>query len=162
VSGVNLFSGKAFSVADSKGRFVLPLDMRKLMKAASGGENRLCADIHAKHGCATGFGLSYKQQLEEEIVKDAESARARGESYDADAARELAFSSMEEVNFDDGGRFFLPADVREYCDIDDAILFLGVGRYVQMWKPSAYLDYAAGREVIKASVRKFEAERAAK
>ncbi|PZU57777.1 MAG: division/cell wall cluster transcriptional repressor MraZ [Sphingobium sp.] len=159
MSGVNLFSGNAFSACDSKGRFVLPLDMRKMVKAASAGDNRLCVDIHEKHGCAVGFGLSYKGMLEDEIVKNVEAARARGDDYDADTAREIAFSSMEELNFDDGGRFFLPAEVREFAQIDDSIMFLGVGRYIQMWKPQAYLDYPAGREVIKARVRKYLAER---
>lgn len=161
MSGVILFSGNAFSVADGKGRFVLPLDMRKMVKTASGGDNRLCADIHEKHGCAVGFGLSYKTQLEDDIARNEEAARARGDAFDADAAREIAFSSMEELNFDDGGRFFLPPDIKDFCAIGDVILFLGVGRYIQMWKPEAYLDHAAGRDVIKARVRKFLAEREA-
>ncbi|MGV3769149.1 MAG: division/cell wall cluster transcriptional repressor MraZ [Sphingobium phenoxybenzoativorans] len=161
MSGVNLFSGNAFSVADSKGRFVLPLDMRKMVKAASGGDNRLCIDLLEKHRCAKGFGTSHKAEMEDEIVKNAEAARNRGDAYDADTARELAFSSLEELNFDDGGRFFPPADIKEFCGIDDAIMFLGVGRFIQMWKPEAYLEYPAAREVIKARVVKFLAEREA-
>lgn len=161
MSGSNLFSGNAFSVADSKGRFALPLDMRKMVKAASGNENRLCIDLLEQHRCAKGFGTSHKAEMEDEIVKNAEAARNRGDAYDADTARELAFSSLEELNFDDGGRFFPPADIKDYCGIDDAIMFLGVGRFIQMWKPEAYLDYPAAREVIKARVRKFLAEREA-
>lgn len=161
MSSVNLFSGNAFSTADSKGRFVLPLDMRRMVKAASGGENRLCIDLLEKQGCAKAFGTSHKAEMDEEIVKDAEAARARGDDYDADAAREIAFSSLEELNFDDGGRFFPPADIKEYCGIDDAIMFLGVGRFIQIWKPEAYLDYPAAREVIKARIRKFLSDREA-
>ena len=113
------------------------------------------------NGCAIGFGLSHKVQLEDDIVRNEEAARARGDAFDADAAREIAFSSMEELNFDDGGRFFLPPDIKDFSTIGDVIMFLGVGRYIQMWKPEAYLDYAAGREVIKARIRKFLAEREA-
>ncbi len=159
MSGTFLFSGNAFSVADSKGRFVLPLDMRKVIRASSGDETRLCASIHEAHGCAIGFGLSHKFQLEEEIQERAAAHLARGEDFDADGAREAAFSSMEEANFDDGGRFFLPTDIKDFCEIEDVILFVGVSRYIQMWNPATYLKSEGRPELVKAKVRKFLAER---
>lgn len=162
MSGNILFSGNAFSVADSKGRFVLPLDMRKLVKSSSGGDNRLCAAIHEKHGCAIAFGLSYKDKLEQEIVEAEKSAMARGAPYDADAAREAVFPQIEEANFDDGGRFFLPPEIREECGIGDAIFFVGVSRYIQLWSPERYLESEGRPSLLKNKVRRFLSERGGK
>lgn len=160
MSGLPLFSGHAFSIADSKGRFVLPLEMRKLVKSSSDNENRLCVSIHEPHGCATGFGLSYKQKLEDDITAKAEAAMKNSVFFDDDAAREQAFASIEEVNFDDGGRFFLPPGIKQFCGIGDAILFVGVSRYLQLWDPARY-DASEGRPAhVKASARAFLADRA--
>lgn len=156
-----LFSGNAFSVADGKGRFVLPLDMRRLVKQASANENRLCTSIHEKHGCATGFGTSHKLELEEEIVEKARSALARGAEFDADAEREKLFPLMDEVTFDDGGRFVLSPDVREEGGITDAIFFVGVSRYIQLWSPERYLVSEGRPDLLKNKVRRFLAEREA-
>jgi MraZ protein len=155
------FSGNAFSVADGKGRFVLPLEMRKLVKQSSGNEPRLRVALHEKHGCATGFGLSYEIALEAEIAANARVAMENGRDFDADAAREAFFPLVENANFDDGGRFSLSEDMREECGITDAIFFVGVSRYIQIWSPQRYLESEGRPELLKNKVRRFLAEREA-
>lgn len=162
MSGNILFSGNAFSVADSKGRFVLPLDMRRLIKLSSGSDNRLCVATHDKHECAIAFGLSYKDKLEQEIVDAERSAMALGAAYDADAAREAIFPQIEEANFDDGGRFFLPSEIREECGINDAIFFVGVSRYIQIWAPERYLQSEGRPALLKNKVLRFQSDRGVK
>ena len=51
MSDVILYSGNAFSVADGKGRFVLPLEMRKLVAQASGGQH--CDPGYSTHQVGT-------------------------------------------------------------------------------------------------------------
>lgn len=155
-----LFSGNAFSLADGKGRFVLPLDMRKQVKIGSGNENRLVTSFHGKHPCATGFGTIFRQQQEDAIATRALAAMNRGEEYDEDGAREKLFPLMDEVNFDDGGRFFLPDDLKEVSGITDAIFFVGVSRYIQLWDPAAYEASPEGHALLKAKCRRFLAGRA--
>ncbi|WP_336959275.1 division/cell wall cluster transcriptional repressor MraZ [Sphingobium aquiterrae] len=159
MSGDIHFSGNAFSVADGKGRFVLPLEMRKLVRKSSSDEPRLRVALHEKHGCAIGFGLSYEIALEQEISQAARLAMETGRDYDADAAREAIFPLIENANFDDGGRFSLSEDMREECGIDDVLFFVGVSRYIQIWSPQRYLESEGRPELLKNKVRRFLAER---
>jgi MraZ protein len=161
VSDVILYSGNAFSVADGKGRFVLPLEMRKLVAQASGGQNRLCLSVHMDNGCATGFGLSHKIHLFEEVEKLEQQAYEAGRPFNADLERENRLGTIEDVNFDDGGRFFLHPDIKEEADIDDAIFFYGVGRYFQLWKPEALVESPERPALIRNKVKRWIEARAA-
>ena len=147
VSDVILYSGNAFSVADGKGRFVLPLEMRKLVAQASGGQNRLCLSVHFDNGCATGFGLSHKQFLFDEVEKLERQAYEAGRDFNAD--------------LDDGGRFFLHPDIKEEAGSTDAVFFYGVGRYFQIWKPEALVESPDRPALIRNKVRRWLDQRAA-
>jgi MraZ protein len=155
-----IYSGYGICVADAKGRFALPLDMRKSMKASSG-ENKLCLTLHADLPCAIGFGLSHKQSLENEIVERQRVAIERGEDFDADAERERRFADLEDLNFDDGGRFFMPTDIRDMMGIDDIVVFVGIGRHIQLWDPHALLKSEGRSPRVRRAVEKFIEERGA-
>lgn len=155
MSDAILYSGNAFSVADGKGRFVLPLEMRKLVKQASGGENRLCLSVHPTNGCATGFGLSHKQFLFDQVDDLERRALDAGRDFDGDFERELRLGTIEDVNFDDGGRFFLHPDIKEEAGITDVIFFYGVGRYFQMWKPETLIASDGRPPLIRNKVRRW-------
>ena len=155
VSDVILYSGNAFSVADGKGRFVLPLEMRKLVTQASGGQNRLCLSVHIDNGCAIGFGLSHKLHLFDEVEKMERQAYESGRDFNADLEREKRLGTIEDVNFDDGGRFFLHPDIKEEAGVEDAIFFYGVGRYFQIWKPEALLESPDRPAVIRNKVKRW-------
>lgn len=160
MSGDIIFSGNGICAADGKGRFALPLDMRKAVKASSG-ENRLCLTIHTQLPCAIGFGLSHKQWLEQQVIEMERAARDRGEAFDAEAEREARFADMEDLNFDDGGRFVMPPDIREMMGITDAIVFVGTSRHIQMWDPQTLLDSDGRSPRVRHAVQRFLAERAA-
>lgn len=52
------------------------------------------------------------------------------------ATRELQrylFGNASVVKLDDQGRFLLPSYLRTYAKIDQAIVFVGVQRYVEIW-----------------------------
>lgn len=159
--GDNLFVGSAINVADAKGRFALPLEMRRLVRAASGNEGRLCTSIPDLRGCAIGFGLSYQADKEREIVENARLAAHNGRDYDANAEREAFFPLIEYATFDDGGRFFLSDDVKVECGITDAVLFVGVSQFFQIWDPARYVASDAREGLIKNKVRRFLEERKA-
>lgn len=161
MSDAILYSGNAFSVADGKGRFVLPLEMRKLVVQASGGQNRLCLSLHLDNGCATGFGLSHKQFLFDEVEELERLARESGRPFNGDVERENRLGMIEDVNFDDGGRFFLHPDIKEEAQITDAIFFYGVGRYFQIWKPEALIDSPERPALIRNKVKRWLDQRAA-
>lgn len=156
-----IFSGNGICTADGKGRFSLPLDMRKVVKASSGAENRLCLTIHNHLPCAIGFGLSHKQWLEDQVVEMERLAREKGQAFDAEAEREARFADMEDLNFDDGGRFFMPPDIRDMMGIGDAVVFVGASRHIQMWDPKTLLASEGRSPRVRLAVEKFLAEREA-
>ncbi len=155
-----IYSGNGICVADAKGRFALPLDMRRLVKASSGNETRLCLSLHGKLPCAIGFGLSHKQWLEDQVVEMERSARERGVDFDAEAERELRFGGIEDVNFDDGGRFFLSPALRELLGIGDMVAFVGVSRHIQIWDPKTLLASEGRSPQVRLAVERALAERA--
>ena len=91
--------------------------------------------------CAIGFGLSHKSWLEQQVLADQQAARERGEAFDDEAAREKYFPDLEDLNFDDGGRFFMPEDIKGMMGIGETALFVGTGRHIQIWAPEKYLEY---------------------
>lgn len=150
-----IFSGHGICTADGKGRYALPLDMRKAVKASSRDAQKLCLTLHPEHDCAIGFGLSHKEWLENQILADAQAARERGEAFDDEAAREKYFPDLEDLNFDDGGRFFMPDDIKAMMGIRDAVLFVGTGRHIQMWAPEKYRDYKGRSRRVLHAVEQF-------
>ncbi|MDX3901381.1 MAG: division/cell wall cluster transcriptional repressor MraZ [Sphingobium sp.] len=158
---VILYTGNAFSAADGKGRFVLPLEMRRQVKLSSGGENRLCVSLHIENGCATGFGESHRAFLFDEVDELEREARAAGRPFNGDLERELRLGMIEDVNFDEGGRFALSADIRAEIGITDTAFFYGVGRYFQIWKPEALVESPDRPALIRNKVRRWLDSRAA-
>ena len=159
VSDIILFTGNAFSVADGKGRFVLPLEMRRQVKLSSGGETRLYLSVHGDNPCATGFGESHRRFLFTEVEELSREARAQGRDYNADLERRLG--TIEEVNFDEGGRFAMHPDIKDEYGITDAVFFYGVGRYIQIWKPETLAESKDRPELIRNKVRRWLDQRAA-
>lgn len=158
VNGAGFFVGSEFSVADSKGRFTLPPDMRKLLRATSSDHNKFCLNMHEKQSCAVGFGTARLDDISREIEEDARLHRERGAPFDAEAAYERKLSALEIVSFDDGGRFFLPAYVRKTIGAEKYLVYSGVGTHLQFWSPD-YLLASEGRpEPLRAKVEAFLAQ----
>tara|TARA_B110001454_G_C12703314_1_gene427503 strand:- start:1022 stop:1519 length:498 start_codon:yes stop_codon:yes gene_type:complete len=156
-----IFSGHGICTADGKGRFALPLGMRKDVKHSSRDANKLFISLHHDQDCALGYGIAQKEWLEAEILADQQAARGRGEPFDVEATRSHYFPGLDELNFDDGGRFFMPDDIKDMLGFGDAIVFVGNGRNIQMWAPQKYLEYPHRNRRVVYAVEKFLAEQAA-
>jgi MraZ protein len=156
-----IFSGHGICAADGKGRFALPLEMRKAVRQSSGDSNKICLSLHPQHDCAIGFGLSHKDWLEGQVLADQQAARGRGETFDDEAAREKYFPDLEDLNFDDGGRFFMPDDIKGMMGIGETALFVGTGRHIQIWAPEKYLEYKGRSRRVIYAVEQFLAGKGA-
>lgn len=161
VSEAILYTGNAFSVADGKGRFVLPLEMRRQVKLSSSGETTLYLSVHGGNPCATGFGESHMRFLFNEVEELDREARAAGRDYNKDLELERRLGTIEPVNFDEGGRFAMHPDIKDEYHITDAVFFYGVGRYIQIWKPETLVDSPDRPELIRNKVRRWLDQRAA-
>lgn len=153
-----IYSGSAISSADSKGRFVLPLDMRKAVRQSSRDETRLCLTLHSALPCAVAFGMSHRDWLQADVLEQARIARERGDPFDVEAELGRRLTDMEHLNFDDGGRFFLPDDIKEILGLGSAVVFAGVGMHIQIWDPQALLDSGTATTRVRYNVEKFLAD----
>lgn len=126
------------AVADGKGRFAIPVTMRRLLKDDSP-DNILCISFSQKFGCGTGFGPSHMDQLAQDIAREEENAVKRGTDFDYQRAWQEKFGMVEQVVFDDGGRFTLPPVIRKLAGIEDLIFFSGAGRHFEIWNPHRLL-----------------------
>ena len=77
------YSGQAYSPAGDKGRFVLPPLFRKAVKESSEGRV-LCLAKHERWNCLTGFGLSRKSELEDQLEREEDRAIRLDKDFDRD------------------------------------------------------------------------------
>ncbi|MEM9500698.1 MAG: division/cell wall cluster transcriptional repressor MraZ [Pseudomonadota bacterium] len=129
------YSGQAYSPAGDKGRFVLPPAFRKAVKESSGGSKILCLAKHERWNCLTGFGLSRKEELEDQLDREEERAlRLNRDDFDRDL-RAMQLFGFAEVPFDDSGRFVMPDHLRTLGKVEDGLYFHGGGRFFTIWNP---------------------------
>lgn len=50
------------------------------------------------------------------------------------------------VELDDKGRFIIPSYLREFAEIKDEVIFLGLSRYVELWDKSKWEKYSKNLE----------------
>lgn len=152
------FAGSALGVADSKGRFALPLNLRNKVKQSSGGENRLYLGADETTPILRGFGQAQLDDLANEMRLDEENAVRRNLSFDRRAEQRRRFGTIEEVGFDEGGRFFLPDALREYASITDKIMFVGAFSAIELWAPERLLATEVDNPAIHIACRKALAD----
>ena len=154
------YSGQAFSPAGDKNRFVLPPTFRKAVKESSGGKT-LCLTKHDRWNCLVGFGLSRKEEFEQQLDREEEMAFKFGRDFDRET-RSSQLNGFSELSFDDSGRFIMPDFLRELADIGDGLYFQGGGRFFTIWNPKELArmgdDWAAAKAACAALVAEAKAK----
>ncbi len=128
------YSGQALTLMGDKGRFVVPSDFRKTVRASSDDKRILCLAKHDRWDCLVGFGLSREAELESQLDREEDAALRLGREYD----RELRASQLfgfEKIPFDDSGRFTMPDFLKSEGLIGDQLFFRGGGRFFTIWDP---------------------------
>lgn len=154
------YNGQAFSPLGDKGRFVLPPDFRKAVKASSEGRI-LCLAKHDRWNCLIGFGLSRKPELEYELDREEEKALRLGRDYDRDLAAMQKFG-FSEVSFDDSGRFIMPDHLATLARIEGGLYFHGAGKFFTLWNPAELGRVESGMEAAQVTCERLVADAEAK
>ncbi len=154
------YSGQAFSPAGDKGRFVLPPLFRKAVKDSSGGRI-LCLAKHDRWNCLTGFGLSRKEELEEQLDREEDRAIRLERDFDRDL-RAMQLFGFVEVPFDDSGRFVMPEHLRSLGRVEDGLYFHGGGRFFTIWNPEELAKMGSEWESAQGACSNLLADAAAK
>ncbi len=81
------------------------------------------------------------ENILQEVIKEATSLLPESR----DLAR-FFFANAVQVNLDSKNRFVLPKELREYAQIGEEAVFLGVNERIELWDKNVYKNYGAIRE----------------
>lgn len=134
-----VFKGQATSALDSKGRFSLPVLFRTVLAQTcdAAGLVQLRADPDRPY--LSLFGDQMLTVFQADIDDQARIAATRGDAFDREMVDAEFFGSIEEASIDAGGRFTLPAKLRDPYGISDGVFMIGAARIVQLWSPERFL-----------------------
>ena len=155
-----IYSGQGFSLRGEKGRFVLPPAFRKPVTESSDGKI-LCLAKHERWNCLTAFGLSHRDELNDQIEREEERAIRMGRDFDPDLRRIQLFG-FAEIPFDTSGRFVVPDHRAELGGLEKDVFFQGAGSFFTLWSPDVLYSMGEGWEGAQAACRALAAEAAGK
>ena len=115
-----MFFGEYNYKVDEKGRAPLPPKFRREMKdivVLSRGIDK----------CISAYSLA-----EWKIVAESLSSKAMGPTSSRRINRSI-FGSAFSVSFDKQGRVVLPPTLRDYAEIKEGVVVVGVNNYVELW-----------------------------
>lgn len=125
---MKILLGQFPTKVNNKGRIALP---RKLQKG-------LGDTIIITQGYEQSLILVAQEQWQS-FIKDIEN-----KPFIIGSARDtqrFLFGGASDVSLDSQGRFVIPGYLRDYAGISDEAVFLGLGRYVELWAQSTWKQY---------------------
>ncbi len=132
----DLYQGYALQAIDRKGRVAVPNRMRDALLNNSG-ERTLMIGDETGLPCMVAYDRPWSDLLKARLETDY--ARALDKGVEIARARDALqnFANVDEVAFDEAGRFVLPSYVIEAVGLDDFAFFAGVGDVFHIWNPRA-------------------------
>ncbi len=159
--GAFTYSGQGFSLRGDKGRFVLPPQFRKTVRESSSNTKVLCLAKHDRWKCLTGFGLSRKDDFDEQLAREEALAAQTGKDFDRDM-RSMQLYGFTEIPFDDSGRFVIPDHLANLAGFGEQLYFQGAGAFIMIWSPNELAAMGAGWEGPQAACASLAAEQTTK
>lgn len=153
-----VFKGQQISALDGKGRFSLPVAFRNVLAENSRATDKVQLRADPDRAYLSLFGDKTLDVFLEENDEIARSARAGGGKFDREEFDSEFFGSIEEVSIDSGGRFSIPAKIRDPYGISDGLFMVGGGRIVQLWAPERFLASNPKNSIHAAACVQFMAE----
>jgi len=135
-----IFQGNALNGVDAKSRLSVPAFIRNVLDRSSDAR-AVHIGTHGRMPCLTVYGAAYAEYLVGELDRQRLVQEGRGADPDQfeDQERGL-FGMSERVTYDAGGRIVLHQLLRDEARIEDLALFVGRGRFVEMWNPKVAID----------------------
>ena len=126
------FLGTHLNRIDAKGRVSIPAPFRAALRALAGeGASPLILRQSHAHACVDGWPSSTFETLATPLSR----LDLFGEDHE-DLAHVL-YSDAYPVESDKEGRIVLPDALVQHAGVSDTIVFMGLGRYFQIWEPQA-------------------------
>jgi MraZ protein len=128
---VQRFVSKAINKLDAKGRVSIPSLFRQVLAAQQSG-GFFCIKALG-HPALNGFGEPFFAEANEQL-----SGYNPIFSKDYAARATAIFAQACYLEIDGDGRVRLPDELVEYAGISDRVLFVGLDRIFEIWKPETF------------------------
>lgn len=118
---------------DEKGRTALPKKFRAILG------DKLIVTLGYENSLIVVSEQNWKQLLE----------GTEGRPFIDSATREtqrFLLGGASGVELDDKGRFVLPSYLREFGQVKEDVVFLGLSKYIEIWDKKRWEEYRAGLE----------------
>jgi MraZ protein len=129
--GSAVFRGRHEHSIDAKGRTSLPARFRDVL--AQRGETQIVVTT-AFDRCLDAYSLREWEAFEEKLAQQPQ--------FD-DKLKQLRrhyVGSAVECELDKLGRLLLPSELREWAGLDSKLLWVGVGRRIELWNPPFFFS----------------------
>ena len=134
----DLYHGYALQAVDRKGRVAIPNRLRDAL-VNNAGERMLMIGDEVGLPCMVAYDRPWSKLLKARLEGDYAAARDRGEGVARASDALQNFANIDEVQFDEAGRFLLPAYVIEALGIDEHAFFAGAADVFHIWNPRVLL-----------------------
>jgi len=134
-----IFQGNALSAVDGKSRLSIPAFIRNALIPAE--PRHIFLTVHGRAPCLMVHGDTQSAHMLAEL--DKREAAAEPDAFD-DEERGL-WGMTERLHCDAGGRIVLGGLLRDAGRIGDMALFVGRGRYAELWNPTVALEVGGDR-----------------
>lgn len=130
------FRGEYEHSLDEKGRTAMPAPLREVLGARSTDDAPRVILTRWLDPCLRLYLAEEWEALEERFESDAD------DPLDLDDTRanlrRVIFSGTTEVSFDKHGRILISKLLREHAKLDGSVVWVGQGRYVELWEPKRW------------------------
>jgi MraZ protein len=133
-----LYQGYALQAVDKKGRIAIPARLRDALFKNSTDRILMIGD-EVGLPCLVAYDESWSHLLKARLEAEYDQARSRGEGI-ARARDALNSFVVDDVQFDEAGRFILPRYVIEDLGLTDFAFFAGAGDVFHIWNPHTLLN----------------------
>lgn len=155
-----IFQGNALNGVDAKARLSVPAFVRSVLDRSTDSRT-IFLGKHERAPCLTLYGIAYSEYLIGETERRRRVDEDKGIALAAldDQGRGL-FGMTERITYDAGGRIVLPPMLRSLGGIEDLALFVGQGRFVELWNPRVAIE--AGGDMLRQIATFYLEQRGAK
>jgi MraZ protein len=129
-----LFGGLSEHTLDPNGRVIIPRKMRFSL-----GEEFVMTRGHGK--CLYIFTQDHIKDIKAEVDRMGTVLSVLFDSQALRTSRQL-FATMETCGTDSQGRVLISPILREYADISNAVVIVGVGDRIEIWNPENWKAYS--------------------
>ena len=130
------FRGEFEHSLDEKGRSAMPAPLREVLAARGGAEKPRLILTRWLDPCLRFYLADEWEALEEAFESGSDDPLDLDETLSD--LRRVIFSGTTEVSFDKHSRILIKPSLRRHAGITDAVVWVGQGRYVELWDPSRW------------------------